>query len=140
MEITAPDSLPQIVTPENADMMASLGGVELIALDAANGVCELAFECLARFCHSGGTVAQGGFVTAWMDAAMAHAVILTEGNQQKVMSLDISVRFLLPVSPGKVRARGRTVKRGKRIAFMEAELFDTQGRLAATATSSGLLR
>jgi len=133
-------SLPQIVTPEIAPMMESLGGVELIALDAANGSCVLQFECLERFCHSGGKVAQGGFVTAWMDAAMAHAVMLTAGNSQKFMSLDVNVRFLLPVGPGIVQAHGRTVRRGKRIAFMEAELFNDQQQLVATATSSGLLR
>lgn len=133
-------SLPQIVKPENAPMMESLGGVELIALDAVNGSCVLQFECLERFCHSGGRVAQGGFVTAWMDAAMAHAVTLTEGYEQQVMSLDINVRFLLPVSPGMVQAHGRTVRRGKRIAFMEAELFNDQRQLVATATSSGVLR
>jgi uncharacterized protein (TIGR00369 family) len=121
-------------------MMESLGGVELIELDEANGSCVLEFECLERFCHSGGKVAQGGFVTAWMDAAMAHAVSLTQGNQQQVMSLDISVRFLQPVGPGMVRAHGRTVRRGKRIAFMEAELFNDQQELVATATSSGVLR
>ena len=134
------ESLPQITTPENAPMMESLGGVDLIALDAANGRCVLQFECLERFCHSGGKVAQGGFVTAWMDAAMAHAVTLTDGYEQHVMSLDISVRFLLPVGPGLVRAHGRTVRRGKRIAFMEAELFNSQQQLVATATSSGVLR
>jgi acyl-coenzyme A thioesterase PaaI-like protein len=31
------------------------------------------------------------------------------------------------------------VRRGKRVAFMEAELFDSEGRMTARASSTGLM-
>jgi uncharacterized protein (TIGR00369 family) len=119
--------------------MESLGGMTIIAVDAEAGTAELEFTCRPEFCHSGGRVAQGGYVTAWMDAAMAHAVILCSGQRQSISSLDISVRFLERVGPGKVRSQGRIVRKGRRVAFLEASLRDTEGKLLATATSSGLL-
>ncbi|MEZ5741177.1 MAG: PaaI family thioesterase [Burkholderiaceae bacterium] len=111
----------------------------ILSVDADAGTAVLEFTCRPEFCHSGGKVAQGGYVTAWMDAAMAHAVMLCSGQKQSIASLDISVRFLERVGPGKVRSQGRIVRKGRRVAFLEASLHDTQGRLLATATSSGLL-
>ncbi len=128
----------EFVSP-NPDLMQALGGMRVLHVDPEAGRARLAFECLPAFCHSGGSVAQGGFVTAWMDAAMAHAVILTSEPMVNVASLDISVRFLERVSPGPVEAEGRIVRRGRRVAFLEARLETPDGRLLATATSSGML-
>lgn len=126
-------------TTPNPELMRALGGMQVIDVDEAAGSALLAFECLPAFCHSGQTVAQGGFVTAWMDAAMAHAVILTSGGRDNVASLDVSVRFLERVGPGPVHALGRIVRRGRRVVFLEARLTRPDGPLLATATSSGLL-
>ena len=51
-------------------------------------------------------------------------------------SVDLIVSFRRPVHPGRVVGRGRVVKLGKAIAFLEAELFDEAGTLLARATSS----
>ena len=123
----------------NPDLMESLGGVKLIEFDPIAKSIALQFECLPRFCHSNGRVAQGGFVTAWLDAAMAHAVLFCNNRQLNVASLDINVRFMRAVGPGTVVARGRIVRQGRRVAFMEAQLYDSSGDCVATATSSGML-
>ena len=47
--------------------------------------------------------------------------------------------FLERVGPGEGRVQGRVLRRGKRVAFLEAELFNPEGRLAARATSTGML-
>lgn len=123
----------------NPELMQALGGMRLLALDRQAQRASLEFQCLPAFCHSGQRIAQGGFVTAWLDAAMAHAVILTTEPALGVASLDISVRFLEVVGPGPVRATGWVVRRGRKVASLAAELQDATGRLLATATSSGLL-
>ncbi|MGB7302489.1 MAG: PaaI family thioesterase [Burkholderiaceae bacterium] len=123
----------------NAELMQSIGGVTLVEFNPDNRQIALGFECLPNFCHSGGQIAQGGFVTAWMDSAMAHAVILCNNRQFNVASLDINVRFMRPVGPGKVVAHGRIVRQGRRVVFLEGQLFDDSGECVATASSSGML-
>lgn len=119
--------------------MQSLGGVTLLEVNKADERVVLQFNCLTRFCHTGGTIAQGGFVTAWMDAAMAHAVMLCSDRRQTVASLDINVRFLQACSPGLVTATGWVVRRGRRVANLAAELRNEAGDLIATASSGGML-
>lgn len=131
--------MDEIITKQNAELMETLGGVSLIEVDKEKERVTLQFNCLPRFCHSGGKVAQGGFITAWIDAAMAHAIVLPSNQQQTIASLDINVRFLEICGPGVVRASGWVVRRGRRIATLAGELRDESGRLLATATSGGVL-
>ena len=130
-------SLPPLAP--NPELWESLGGATLIELNGDRQEIAIQFECLSRFCHTNGSIAQGGFVTAWMDAAMAHAVMLCSKRQFSIASLDINVRFMRAVGPGTVIARGRIVRMGKRIAFLEATLEDSKQQCVATATSSGML-
>lgn len=123
----------------NPLLWESLGGATLVEYSEEDQRVGIRFECLERFCHSDGRIAQGGFVTAWMDAAMAHAVMLSSNKRYNVASLDINVRFLRAAGPGAVIARGWVVRMGRRVAFLEGSLEDTSGQRLATATSSGML-
>ncbi len=127
-----------IVRPERP-LGHAIGLKGLLAHDAKNRSVRLAYEVRPDFCHSNGRIAQGGFVTAWLDHAMASAVVHDSGGEFNIASLEIKVSFLEAVSPGAVIAEGRVIRRGKRVAFLEARLFDTNERLLATASSSGLL-
>ena len=117
----------------------SLGGFRIQSWDPKRRALRAAFTVRPEFCHTNGTVAQGGFITAWMDAAMAQAVMYDTDNQFSVASLEIKVSFLERVGPGEGIAEGRVIRRGKRVAFLEAELFDSQGRVAAMASSTGMI-
>jgi len=70
---------------------------------------------------------------------MAHAVIQDTAHAQTVFSLEIKVSFYEKVGPGEGRVEGRVIRRGKRIAFLEASLYSPAGKLAAQATSTGVL-
>lgn len=130
---------PQSLVSPNPELMQALGGMQVVELNHDKPLATLEFSCLPEFCHSNASIAQGGYITAWMDAAMAHAVLLTTQPVLTVASLDINVRFLERVGPGKVLASGWVVRRGRKVAAMEATLRDASGKLLATATSSGLL-
>ena len=100
---------------------------------------RMEFEIGTDFCHSVDVV-QGGFVTAMLDASMAHAVLAAEPQHAvRVSSIDIHVSFLRVARAGRFAAIGSIVKAGRTIAFLEAELFDAKGDLVATATSSAHL-
>ena len=70
---------------------------------------------------------------------MAHAVLHDSDQTLNVASLEIKVSFLERVGPGAGTVHGRVVRRGKRVAFMEGDLFNPDGKLAAQATSTGML-
>jgi uncharacterized protein (TIGR00369 family) len=117
----------------------SMGGFHVTGWDPQRKVVHAAFTVRREYCHTNGTIAQGGFITAWLDAAMAHAVIHDTGHAQTVFSLEIKVSFYEKVGPGEGRVEGRVIRRGKRVAFLEAALYGPDGKLAAEATSTGML-
>ncbi len=112
----------------------SLGG-RVESFDTEARRIEMSFSMPLEFCHSGNVV-QGGFVTGMLDAAMAHAVFLEVGARIPLPSLEINVSFLRPTLAGPQLARGRILRLGRSIAFLEGELFDQEGRLTARATST----
>jgi acyl-CoA thioesterase len=120
-------------------LFESMGGFHVTGWDAATKQVTAAFQVKRDYCHTNGTIAQGGFITAWLDAAMAHAVLHDSDQVLNVASLEIKVSFLERVGPGPGIVHGRVVRRGKRVAFMEGDLYNPDGRLAAQATSTGLL-
>jgi acyl-CoA thioesterase len=117
----------------------SMGNFHVTGWDAQSGTLRAAFTVRREYCHTNGTIAQGGFITAWLDAAMAHAVMHATGHQQTVFSLEIKVSFYEKVGPGEGWVHARVSRRGKRIAFLEGSLYNPQGQLAAEATSTGVL-
>ena len=117
----------------------SMGNFHVTGWDPERRLLQAAFTVRREYSHGNGTIAQGGFITAWLDAAMAHAVIHDTGHQHTVYSLEIKVSFYERVGPGEGRVEGRVIRRGKRIAFMTARLYNPQGELAAEATSTGVL-
>lgn len=117
----------------------SMGNFHIISYDAAEKSATAGFTVRREYCHTNGTIAQGGFITAWLDAAMAQAAIHATNHAFGVASLEIKVSFLERVGPGEGRAVGRVVRSGKRVAFLEGDLFNPEGKLAAQATSTALL-
>ena len=122
-----------------AELLASMGFVRIVEVDRDEGRVRAEFDALPRFCHTDGTIVQGGFVTAWMDFAMAHAAFLKSGYEVGVASLELKVSFLQRVGPGRVVAEGRVRRMGRRVAFLEAGLTDASGALLATASSTAML-
>ena len=88
--------------------------------------------------HTNGTIVQGGFITAMLDATMAHLIILKLKAQVNPLSLNINVNFLAPGAPGEFVASASITKMGKSIAFTSAELFQGDS-LVATATATNKL-
>jgi uncharacterized protein (TIGR00369 family) len=127
-----------IETPiaENA-LFNTLGLRRHVELDPA-GRALLEFEAGEHMCHSGGVV-QGGFITGWIDCAMAHAAIAMTGPEVTPMSLELKVSFFAPARPGPVFARAWVERRGKRTCFFEGALEDAQGKVLAKATSTLML-
>ena len=115
----------------------AMGLIRVVSLDPA-GRATLEYEARPEMCHSGGVV-QGGFVTGWIDAAMAHAAIAANGMAVTPMTLELKVSFFAPARPGRVIAEGWVERAGRRTCFYEGRLSDANGTVLAKATSTILL-
>jgi uncharacterized protein (TIGR00369 family) len=111
-----------------------LGG-ELIAVDQADRRVVMGFVATPDFCHSE-VIVQGGFLTAMLDAAMSHAVIVGSGLTLSPPTLELKISFLAPGNPGRFRAEGHALKLGKSVGFLEGWLYNEAGDLIARATST----
>jgi len=122
-----------------SELLASMGFVRVVAADPAAGTALAEFDALPRFCHTEGTIVQGGFVTAWLDFAMIRAAMARHGQPAGYASLELKVSFLQRVGPGRVIAQGRVQRLGRRVAFLEGSLSAPDGALLATASSTVMI-
>jgi uncharacterized protein (TIGR00369 family) len=83
----------------------------------------------------------GGFVCTVLDSAAGCAVQTTLPAGTGYTSLEIKVSYLRAVSAstGPLTAVGTVVKPGSRVAFAEAVVTDSEGRVVATASSTLLV-
>jgi uncharacterized protein (TIGR00369 family) len=116
------------------DLNRTLGLVRRIEM-SPEGRAVIEYEAGLHMCHSGGVV-QGGFVTGWIDAAMAHAAIAMTGPSVVPMSLELKVSFFAPARPGKVIAEAWVERRGRTTCFFEGRLLDPAGKVLAKASST----
>ena len=113
-------------------LQTTLGQIRVISDEPGRSAIE--YEVGPQMCHSGG-VAQGGFVCAWIDTAMAHASISLL-PEMTPMSLELKVSYFAPVRPGRVVAEGWIERRGRATCFAEGRLLDTAGNVLAKASST----
>ena len=117
-------------------LMTGLGLQEIASMDSS-GRAELRFEVQPQHCHA---VAQGGYVTAWIDAAMARSVTAATEGQFGCNTLEIKVAFYQPVQKDQVvTAAGWVVRMGRSTAFLEGELRNDVGEVLAKGTSTAKL-
>lgn len=83
----------------------------------------------------------GGYFASMLDSACGIAVHTALEPGCGYTTLELKVQFIAPLTArsGTVRAVGKLVSIGRRAAFSEASLFDGQGKLCATATSTLLI-
>ena len=117
------------------DVLATLGNGQVTESEGDAGRAVIEFTCSPAMCHSGG-VAQGGFVTGWIDAAMAHACIARYTTDFWIATLEVKVSFFRPATPGLVVAEGWIERAGKQTVFAEGRLLDGEGVVLAKANST----
>ena len=119
-------------------------GAECIEVRADSGRVTIRCTATREHCHSieqssKGGIVQGGFITGWLDTAMAHACIVRSKFTLAVPTLEVKVSFLAPAHPGAYKATGWITRWGRSIAFLDAELVDAAGELIAKASSTARL-
>src|SRR6476660_4842282 len=83
-------------------------------------------------------IAHGGVIATLIDSAMAIAIMALLEEDERTVTVDLTIHYLRPVSEGTARASARVVRAGKRVITVSAELFDQNDKLSATAISTYL--
>jgi len=83
----------------------------------------------------------GGYAATLLDTVMGCAVHsrLKPGQAYTTLELKVAYHRALKDTSGPVRAEGRVLSLGKRAAFAEGKLFDSNGNLCATGTTTCLV-
>ncbi|HEX2834255.1 MAG TPA: PaaI family thioesterase [Thermoanaerobaculia bacterium] len=83
----------------------------------------------------------GGYAATLLDSACGCAVHTMLTETQMYTTLELKVAYHKPITrdSGLLRAEGTVVSIGRRAAFAEGKLVDSEGKLYATATSTLLI-
>lgn len=122
---------------------AALMGSEFVSFDADRRELTTRFHPPESFASPRGAV-QGGLIAGFLDEVMGGALLaVTKANfgldgMRLPLNLEVSMTFLKMVPLAPIIAKGRVVKAGRRIAFLEGELLDEDGNILARATSTAI--
>lgn len=106
--------------------------------DLPSGEVRLSLATDARHHNEVGLV-HGGLVAFLLDGAMGRAVGRTLEPGGSCATVQLSVQYLERGS-GRLSATGRIVRRGRSVAFVEAECVADDGRLVARAHGTWVVR
>lgn len=117
----------------NSVPYAKLLGLELVEISPGNATLNMAVRKELTQNHG---VVHGGAIASLIDSATAFAIISLLEPKERVTTVDLTISFLRPVTEGKLRSTARVIRAGRRLFSVSAEVFDSRGRLTATALTT----
>lgn len=81
-------------------------------------------------------VVHGGAVASLIDTAAAFAVLTQLETNERVTTTDLTIHYLRPANSGRLTARARIVRTGRRLVVLSVEVTNEQEILVATAVTS----
>ena len=96
-------------------------GMELAEIDEGRALLRVVIQ--PAHLNADG-ILHGGVLPAIADGAMGNALRTLHGEGAQVLTAEVSLQFLRPVSGGSLLAEGRLVKAGRRLCFAEVEIRD----------------
>ena len=118
----------------------SILGSQGFNYNKSKGIAEMKFLIGEDLTHSNGTIVQGGFITAMLDASMAHLLILKGESKINPLSLNVNVAFLAPGKPGEFIASSKIDRLGKSVAFTSATLHQGDLLIATASATNKLIQ
>lgn len=116
----------------------ALLGSEFVGWDEASQTATMRFTVKREMTTWRGGV-QGGLVAGYLDDVMGYAYVAATGGEAAPLNLDISMSLIRLIPEGAVViGKGRVVKAGRRVVFLEGELLADDGTLYARSTSTAI--
>ena len=79
-------------------------------------------------------VVHGGAIASLIDTASAFVILTAIDESERVTTTDLTIHYLRPVTSGRLLARARIVRGGRRRFVVNVEV-ENEGALAATAVT-----
>ncbi len=108
----------------NANPFFCQMGIEIVSYDAGTSVLKMQVR---PDMHNGVGWLQGGMLVALADEAIALALYTVLKEQEGIATISESTSFVKGVREGVIVAKAKVIKKGRRVAFAEAEVFSDAG-------------
>jgi acyl-CoA thioesterase len=120
--------LPQTLA-ENTPYYKYLG---IQVMEANNGFAKLRLEFKDCLTHPFGYF-HGGAIASLADSAGINSVLTTLNDEEKALTLEMKINYLLPVKDSAICAEARVIHRGKKSAVADVDVKSDDGHLVAKA-------
>lgn len=118
----------------SANPFFCLMGITIVSIDEGRAVLRM--EVLPEM-HNGVGWLQGGIFTALADEAIALALYPLLSRNEGIATISESTSFIRGARDGFLIAEGRVVKKGRRVAFAEGEVYaDGEKKTLLSKTSA----
>lgn len=128
----------QFASDKDGSPHTALLAAEFVSWDEATQTATMRFTVKREMCTWRGGV-QGGLVAGYLDDAMGYAFVASTGGEMAPLNLDISMSLIRLIPEGvTIIGKGRVVKAGRRVVFLEGELLGEDGTIYARSTSTAI--
>jgi uncharacterized protein (TIGR00369 family) len=111
-------------------------GVRLVRL--GRGRSEIKLKVTRSLTQSRG-IAHGGIAASLIDSAIGLALCTLIKPEQMITTVEMKVNYLAPAPPGVLKAKGKIIRRGRRIAVGEGEVRDGKELLIAKGLATYII-
>jgi uncharacterized protein (TIGR00369 family) len=101
-----------------------LTGIDIVSAEPGKAVLTMPVR---PDMHNGVGWLQGGMLVAIADEAMALALYPLLEKNEGIATIAESTSFIKGIRKGTILAEARVIKKGRRVAFMEAEVWEDDG-------------
>jgi len=110
-----------------------LTGIDIVKAEPGNAILTMTVR---PDMHNGVGWLQGGMLVAIADEAMALALYPLLEKNEGIATITESTSFIRGVRKGSILAEARVIKKGRRVAFMEAEVWADDGEKTLLSRTS----
>lgn len=109
-------------------------GIDVVSVEPGKAVLKMQVR---PDMHNGVGWLQGGMLAALADEAMALALYTLLSRNEGIATISESTSFIKGVQEGFIIAEGRIIRKGRRVAFAEGEVFaESNGEVMLSRTSA----
>jgi len=108
--------------------------------DVGPGWSRLSVEWRQDLCQPAG-IMHGGVIASLVDTSIAHCILLTpehiaaRPSGGRLVSVDLRIKYLRPVSSGRIYCDAKVTRMGRQIIHTAATVVDESGKEVATGDS-----
>lgn len=129
------DALEQRRFGTPLDINPAFTSLETTLLEGTPGAVSIGFTAGPHTLQGNGVVG-GGTLAQMLDCALALAGLSVLAPGQTCATISLTVHMQRPAAPGRFTASAKVERSGRTVSFTTAQLFDANGKLVASGSSS----